>query len=149
MKDLNRVLLVLLSDATIGPVSSGRQYKCQSTFSRTERATPGATLPLRVPIDSPSQVPSGEFCRVSRLSVLVGWEGSGVFEAFHQAPPPGVTVLVSRLSHLVGFGRCLTLSSCVTRVRGTFSLGWSAELCYTGPRYLFSRMVGRIVLHTD
>ena len=32
MKDLNRVLLVLLSDATIGPVSSGRQYKCQSTF---------------------------------------------------------------------------------------------------------------------
>ena len=27
-------------------------------------------------------------------------------------------------------------------------LGWSAELSYTGPRYLSSRMVGRIVLHT-
>ena len=62
MKDLNRVLLVTLPDATIGPVSSGRQCKYQSTFSRTERATLGGTQPLEVPIDSPTPTcPRGGF----------------------------------------------------------------------------------------
>ena len=39
-------------------------------FSRTERATPCATLPLRVPIDSPSQVPSVSIA-VVHLHVLI------------------------------------------------------------------------------
>ena len=43
MKDLNRVLLVTLPDATIGPVSSGRKLDYCETFSRTERATLGMT----------------------------------------------------------------------------------------------------------
>ena len=63
-KDLNRVLLVPLSAATFGRISSGRKLDYSTIISRTERVTLGGTQPLGAPIDSPAQVPSGEFCRV-------------------------------------------------------------------------------------
>ena len=70
-KDLNRVLLAPLPDATTGRISSGRKLDYHATFWRTRRATLGGTQPLAAPIDSPSQVPSGQFCRALHTRVVV------------------------------------------------------------------------------
>ena len=75
MKDLNRVLLVLLLDATIGPVSSGRNLDYRATFSRTERSTVGMTPRDAIQrhlvwfsegLFAPTRVPTGGFCRAKR-----------------------------------------------------------------------------------
>ena len=72
MKDLNRVLLVLLLDATIGPVSSGRNLDYRATFSRTERSTVGMTPRDAIQrhlvwfsegLFAPTRVPTGGVCR--------------------------------------------------------------------------------------
>ena len=72
MKDLNRVLLVLLPDATIGPVSSGRNLDYRATFSRTERSTVGMTPRDAIQrhlvwfsegLFAPTRVPTGGVCR--------------------------------------------------------------------------------------
>ena len=73
MKYLNRVLLVLLLDATIGPVSCGRNLDYRATFSRTERSTVGMTPRDAIQrhlvwfsegLFAPTRVPTGGVCRV-------------------------------------------------------------------------------------
>ena len=67
--------------------------------------------------------------QLSRLSVLVGWEGTGVFEEFHQAGPPlgprgRATALT--LDSTAAEARPLLAWTCV---RGVCVLGRLALLC--------------------
>ena len=65
-KDLNPVLLAPLPDATTGRISSGRKLDYHATFWRTSERRVCGSHALAAPIDSPSQVPSGQFCRAPR-----------------------------------------------------------------------------------
>ena len=81
MKDLNRVLLVLLLDATIGPVSSGRNLDYRANFSRTERSMLGMTAKDAIQrhlvwfsegLFAPTRVPTGGGCRAEVMPLTSG-----------------------------------------------------------------------------